>query len=494
MDGRLTVLKLKITKVGRISEAVVDLKKITMFLGKNDTGKTYAASTIWAFIEFINGFPDNKEILKSAEVAKLISELSSEIHVGSHSATVTASQLNALQRSTVEYFNRNVKKILEASIGYDGFGASKVDILDFEHQADVYVTFKIEEYRSIESSDIEGLPAETNRQMSNDPEEDAEEIQYEENFLNFECDITDDEGEIFNIAAEGIPGSLFQDHMLQDVREQLIGFACFGRDWKYLRNTLYVPAARTGIMLSLNYFVEGAMQRSSRRFSEIEREIRHELPEPIQSFASKLIRPYFQGQGRFTATVASLLKGELKRSKRRGVFLFTPEGSRREIPLSSASSLVTELAALSLMSRQFVRPTFLIFEEPEAHLHLEAQREMARFLAQLSKGNVRILVTTHSDTFIQQINNLVTLSDHPFSKELRSRFDLSDEDIIQRDSISAYDFECVNGDTKVKELELTRTGFVAESLNDVLRRLAIENLAIAEGIGDEIPDASKRED
>ena len=55
----------------------------------------------------------------------------------------------------------------------------------------------------------------------------------------------------------------------------------------------------------------------------------------------------------------------------------------------------------------------LIIEEPEAHLHPAMQAAFARELARLVRAGVRIVMTTHSEWFLEQIGNLVRLSGLP---------------------------------------------------------------------------------
>ncbi len=89
-------------------------------------------------------------------------------------------------------------------------------------------------------------------------------------------------------------------------------------------------------------------------------------------------------------------------------FLFRPCGLNEEIRLSNASSMVSELAPLVLFIRGVLRPgDRLIIEEPESHLSLAAQPEIAVALARLVKAGVDVVVTTHSGGFLEEIGNLI---------------------------------------------------------------------------------------
>ena len=73
--------------------------------------------------------------------------------------------------------------------------------------------------------------------------------------------------------------------------------------------------------------------------------------------------------------------------------------------------MVSDLAPLVLYLRHVVGPgEVLIVEEPESHLHPEAQSALAREIVRLVAGGLRVLVTTHSDWMLHQFANQVRLS------------------------------------------------------------------------------------
>jgi len=82
----------------------------------------------------------------------------------------------------------------------------------------------------------------------------------------------------------------------------------------------------------------------------------------------------------------------------------TPEG---RFPMTRVSSMLSELAPLLLVLKSRLRVDHLTIDEPEAHLHPEMQRRVATFFADLVNKGMGIVLTTHSDFFVAQFNNIL---------------------------------------------------------------------------------------
>ncbi len=84
---------------------------------------------------------------------------------------------------------------------------------------------------------------------------------------------------------------------------------------------------------------------------------------------------------------------------------------RFNIPLHLASSSARGLSDLYFFLKHVARRDhLLIIDEPESHLDTANQVRLARVLSRLIGAGLRILITTHSDYLIKEINNLVMLS------------------------------------------------------------------------------------
>ncbi|MCH7348479.1 MULTISPECIES: AAA family ATPase [Aeromonas] len=129
----------------------------------------------------------------------------------------------------------------------------------------------------------------------------------------------------------------------------------------------------------------------------------------------------------------------------------------------------------------------LIIDEPEMNLHLDNQKKMAHLLAALSNNGVRVVVTTHSDHFVREINNLVMLSspkiDRKSKSELLKKANIKDVSILRPESVSTVVIE--SGPRKTKAMTISELGIDLTLFNDeIIKSIDIANeisMAIYEG-------------
>ena len=101
---------------------------------------------------------------------------------------------------------------------------------------------------------------------------------------------------------------------------------------------------------------------------------------------------------------------------------------RFDIPLHLASSSARGLSDLYFYLRHKAKPNqLLIIDEPESHLDTNNQIMLARMLSHFIRSGIKVLITTHSDYVLKEINNLVMLSsfadDDEFIKSLKYKKD-----------------------------------------------------------------------
>ena len=146
------------------------------------------------------------------------------------------------------------------------------------------------------------------------------------------------------------------------------------------------------------------------------------------------------GNGLFN-DIKSLMGGDYVASRDEIVFRSAARGPRRfTIPLHLASSSARGLADLYFFLRHVARRNQLIvIDEPESHLDTANQILLARLLGRVVKAGVKVLLTTHSDYLIKEINNLIMLG-YSFNNKAKviKRLKYGEDDHLGPDRIRAY--------------------------------------------------------
>ena len=174
-------------------------------------------------------------------------------------------------------------------------------------------------------------------------------------------------------------------------------------------NRYYLPATRSGLM-QRHGLILNSLAGKTGRFPGIPT-LSAELAEFLQRIMVKKV-----GNGNPLTPIADALESDvlggeiLAKLSPTGYpdFHYLPKGMKKGIRLSQAASMVSELAPLVLSLRRGIVPgDLLIIEEPEAHLHLDAQAAMAVTLARIVRTGVKVIVTTHSEWLLDELANLM---------------------------------------------------------------------------------------
>ena len=208
----------------------------------------------------------------------------------------------------------------------------------------------------------------------------------------------------------------------------------------------YLPAARSGVIQAYKTIV-GSIARGSSP-SNTRREDSSELLGCVSDFISHLITMGTPGPSKELREVVSFIESEISQGvvdfdDSQGLpfpdIKYLPSGDSKSFRIARSSSMVSDLAPLILFLKYLVQPgDLLILEEPEAHLHPAAQRQMARALVRLVNAGVKVLITTHSEFMLSQINNLMRLS--LASRQTIRKYGYAPQDCLSQDDVSAHAF------------------------------------------------------
>ena len=111
-----------------------------------------------------------------------------------------------------------------------------------------------------------------------------------------------------------------------------------------------------------------------------------------------------------------------------------------DIPLHTASSSARGLSDLYFFLRHKAqKKQLLIIDEPESHLDTANQIQFARLLARAVHAGLKVLITTHSDYIVKEVNNLLMLGqDFEEKDEVLKKLKYSEHDYLKPESVRAY--------------------------------------------------------
>lgn len=390
-------VEIAVKNFGPIAEATIDLCPLTVFVGPSNTGKTYFSTLIYALHRTFEGFSQ----LPGRSRQTGFSALSSLLH-----------QNNELREDLKK------RNTTDCPLKFSDLPQAIRDTLQSGIKKDSE-SLKTELERCFDlNSIIELIRLEKGQHNEmNVSLEVREEIQ---NLWNFNLAISKSDIIVDGLVNEDaliLPKEWLRSEGLLYTKDIFIALSV--ELGKYSEKRFYLPAARSGIMQSHRVIASSLVERATRgglaplevpTFSGV-----------VADFMQQLIlyeasQPRDEGITRLAEAIESnVLVGQiLMKPAPSGYpeFFYRPQEMGKEMRLTRAASMVSELAPVVLFLRGGIRPgDMLIIEEPEAHLHPGAQTEIALTLAGLVRAGVRVIVTTHSDWMLKEIANLIRIGD-----------------------------------------------------------------------------------
>ena len=411
-------LILDVENFGPIAEAKnIEFRPMTVFVGPSNTGKSYLAMLLHAILkataqerEELNfwrlGVPFgrlneiNAQVL-GAEIANTVRE-----KIGTIQETLNDDLIELQVRSLTwrgqREFERltahiidHVLDLIRRSVSeyFEVDDDAKLTNINMAASARSYVELKLVNEKSLTVQNSSSETSDSRYGISN-------------------IKLTDYSNPVSVVWAQGYFDGDIETEMLKDILPRGYLYGIMDEALPKLTSH-FLPASRTGIMVSHATLTDRIIASASRisiegpkltPFHRIHAEflrainaVRHSIPSDRKSereahtLAHELETKVLKGS-------INVADGSI------GLPRFSYGRDDTEIPLFRSSSMVTELAPLVLFLRNYVSVgDLLIVEEPESHLHPLAQQRLAGLLTMMVRSGFRILLTTHSDYFVEQL-------------------------------------------------------------------------------------------
>lgn len=447
------MLNVKVKYFGPLIEADIALRPLTVFIGENNAGKSYIALLNYAIF---SSFGRSRGLYRFGSFRPIYLPNRSELDEQEQR------ELNDLLEKRKEVCFDELPNVIQNDIA-KGFK-------QLCEQLPEQLSSEIQRCFGSELSDL--IRPKCRKRFELIIESDQLDLRLEFKFQ--------DGGLTLRNAASSLTGIKFPLRSLRPVPEEMpypvlinsLVQHCFQ---DLLEIPYYFPAARSGILQS-HKALAGIMV-SRLPLVGIEPIEIPRLTGVVADFISNLItletRPRIGTRSRKSSSlseIAVFLEQEVSRGTidvdqpvagaEYPEFVYEVNGNR--FPMHRVSSMVSEIAPIVLFLKYIIRlNNLLIIEEPEAHLHPNNQRILARAISQMVNAGLHVLVTTHSDYFLQQLSNCIRMSSKP---SVAKKLDYTKKDQLPSESVGAYlfSFRKNRPGAETKELPVSKSEGIPE--------------------------------
>lgn len=410
-------MKMKVSNFGPVDKAEIEIKPLTIIVGKNNLGKSYLTQLIHSITSFLleAGFVDLRELHpKEVTLYEYMTYRRIFIYRPHH------------LRMRFFYPHFAEKEIIEVRKNLKNSGVSDYQIHEFLSEKirkklslriERRFVNKLEQIFGVRVGKLVGLNAsQSNIECALNQYVTLKILITTKNRLHIE--IASDDEQKKKIEKEIIP-SIIEVRKAKRITTRRINDII--RQYTMLLSvviidSIYIPAGRAGLLESYDTVVSALTNLSS--WAPLHGISMPPIPGVASEFYNRLLS--LKGRKGPFADIAETLKpvlgGNLELRKVRGVAASAPriyytfkkgEKSRR-MDVIHAASMIKEISPLYLIIKETVFPeSILIVEEPESHLHPSAQCQIVELFSQLVSKNAKVILTTHSDIVIRKIGNLV---------------------------------------------------------------------------------------
>ncbi|MEY3403899.1 MAG: hypothetical protein AN487_08735 [Anabaena sp. CRKS33] len=408
-------MKLIIKNLGPIKNntQAIDLSKdFFIFLGQNNSGKSYVSQLLWAIFnqDIIHKFArTNVEIIDNQIVENI------------NNIEVTPELLAVILNRYSSFLQEETKKEI-FNIGKNSQILNNI-VIRFDY-----------EISELREQEIEGIV-----NIQHDEENTLEYIEFKK-----------DQGDlIYKFIERQLPESIKEiipkkslDRDLLDEKKFLVIATIIRTMLKHKHETFFLPASRIFFPTFYRYIYEvdrkrreqdikklvdllenprkkGNIQLSD--FQELD-VFKRKYTEPMNKVFENLFSLNLEEniEGHYINLVKQLqeiLGGEIKLRSLEGIglieFYFKIDSVDEPLPMYLASSSVNQLTPLYLYLKYWAleKNNFLMIDEPEVNLHPENQIKLINILIQFIQNETgnKVLITTHSSMLANAINNCIYL-------------------------------------------------------------------------------------
>lgn len=450
--------KLEVLEYGKIERAEIKVAPLTLFVGDNNSGKSYLMSLLWGIQNFgVEALLGNRGEEDWKEEHVLMEWIGKQVRIAWKDGNCTC-MVNEVADVLQVILDKGVKRNKDNLIKRI-FNSQDVKLKDM----------------SIKLKDLNDLSFNVTKGGEMDEKKDT---------LFFEGDF---------IMGYRIG---FSEDRIKNVDQSIDWFLIYIifsmilniniADEYGINPRVYLPSSRTGFMLTKD--IINKVGRNTAFNIDMGQEKISPFTRPVNQFLDVMNDLTTEGKGneKFKEITAYLENGMTEGSVQMSTLpnkevSYIPAGQTVGIPLRVVSAVVTELAPLILILKHKKYLETLFYEEPEMCLHPQLQQKLAKVLCQLVNNGLNMTITTHSDIILQHINNMIRIFSREDRDKICQELGYTSRDWLEAEQVKVYQLKSKpGGKTVVEDLRCGENGFAIPTFNDALDKIMDEAYRIQE--------------
>ncbi len=436
-----------INNLGPISKANINLKNLTVFVGQNNTGKTYLLSCLFFFqtndfkkilSEIIKdntnrySFNNNNDFsIKDSQ--KILENIFNDISKIDVLDSMNFNASNYINKSTFQF---SVPEIVKNDIYLVSDVISKDNIL-----VNTILKLIMNKIKDKDVFDMLNLPS-------------SKMMQDESYFNKFTK---------FMVSVFGI----------NDAHEMFLRSICFkffNLQHDKERSSYMFPVERAGI----NKFFYEAIYKLNETNLALKSFIEFKLKLNNDTLNNQFNKTSFYDIARTLET--ELFKGgkiwNEKISENTFQIIFFNKDNQK-FTLDNFSSSINELSVFILYLKYYAKEGDVIFiDEPEISLHPDSQRILVRFLSELSKIGLKFVIITHSDYIVKELNNLICIKDISSENKISLKHYYSEKNELDYNLTRVYSIYEEENDVVIRQAEEGEYGFEEKLFTNAINSIS----------------------
>lgn len=416
----MELFKLRVENLGRIADAELSIRPLTVFIGPNNTNKTWTAYSLFSLVKYLTAHFRTPWLSERVDLDAVIGR---NEHLLAAADSVVSNALSSLA---------------SASEGTTVLGeVTRAEMLsDMAYPARFYLRAAgLAQVLAIPEKQTTGASVVLEMSADQFSVSDFDRLSFElEKHQGGRCavEVKRTDGQVASASGRGVlvPGPQAAEDVLRWGIQRLL--------LPRFNQVVAFPAERKALMTVYNLLEQSFQDLVSLPVAEFVGLLRY-----AQTFA--LHREETQISAVPSLLEERILHGNVEfRDGNTPLSLAYAGSGEPHLTIHAASSLVRALAGLDVYLKYIGgRGDLIVIDEPEMNAHPEAQLAITELLGVLVNVGIHVVVTTHSPYVAEHVGNLVEAAHLPQAKQDRiaSRFKLgTKEAFVPAEKVSVYLF------------------------------------------------------